>query len=487
MISDSLFASASVLPAASAARVGREAGGAVEPFRTTSARRRGTRSRPVGPPAPGRRPRRPPQAARTASSASAATATVSTPSARGLLGEQPAPAARGERGRRGTGRGCGGRRRRPASRWSRWSRAGRGCGVRARTDSPGRRAVVLRAGVRAGACSASASGRTTGARCASPSSCSPPWRRSCRPPRPAPPRPARGPSPAGLAVPAHRPAADVRAYWTPRRMAAARPGELALGSGVRFARPSTLDGYLRRLAPGRAASSAPGRGAGVDRRRGPSSAPRARSSSAWAPTTTSAAGSAVAHPDRSTVLTAGHCVVDPESGTRRRTGSSCPATRRQGAVRRLPGPTWSRRRLGHAEDFDVDLAFADVAANAAGVRLGDAVGGQRIAFGTPRGRDALRLRLPRRARRGRGSGSSPARARSSRTPPVPSPGPGLSLHHDAGLERRPVVLRLRPADRHGTLTSLTSFSYVEQPGVLWGPYLGAEAQACTTPSLHPGT
>ena len=29
----------------------------------------------------------------------------------------------------------------------------------------------------------------------------------------------------------------------------------------------------------------------------------------------------------------------------------------------------------------------------------------------------------------------------------------------------------------GTLTSLTSFSYTELPGTLWGPYFGAEAEA----------
>ena len=37
------------------------------------------------------------------------------------------------------------------------------------------------------------------------------------------------------------------------------------------------------------------------------------------------------------------------------------------------------------EDFDVDVAFADVGPNASGTALGDSVGGQTIGFGTPRG------------------------------------------------------------------------------------------------------
>ncbi|HYJ74779.1 MAG TPA: hypothetical protein VEV65_04225, partial [Kineosporiaceae bacterium] len=65
----------------------------------------------------------------------------------------------------------------------------------------------------------------------------------------------------GVGVAVHRTAVDVRTYWTARRMAAAHPAESAVGGGVRFARPAVLDGYLRRLAPGRAASAAPGDGA----------------------------------------------------------------------------------------------------------------------------------------------------------------------------------------------------------------------------------
>ena len=233
-------------------------------------------------------------------------------------------------------------------------------------------------------------------------------------------------------------------------MAAARPADLAVGSGVRFARPSTLDSYLRRLAPGRAASSAPGPGAEWSRR-GAVVRTTGKVFFSLGADDYVCSGSAVASPDRSTVLTAGHCVDDPESGTTATNWVFVPGYRDGKAPYGLFAATHLVTTTGWAtaEDFDVDLGFADVAPNAAGVRLGDAVGGQRIAFGTPRGRDTYAFGYPAVSPwTGERLVACSGRVVQDTTP-VPSTRPGADLHDDAGLERRPVVLRLRPADRHG--------------------------------------
>jgi V8-like Glu-specific endopeptidase len=290
--------------------------------------------------------------------------------------------------------------------------------------------------------------------------------------------PAAAPSPAGLAVPVHRPAVTVRAYWTPRRMAAARPAELALGSGVRFARPSSLVGYLRRLAPGRAASSVPGAGAEWT---GAGAVVRTTGKVFFSLGTDDyvCSGSAVASPDRSTVLTAGHCVDDPESGTTATNWVFVPGYRDGRAPYGFFAATHLVTTTGWAaaEDFDVDLGFADVAPNAAGVRLGDAVGGQKIAFGTPRGRDAYAFGYAAVAPWTGQRLDACSGGVVQDTTPAPSADQGLACTMTPGSSGGPWFSEFDPRTGTGTLTSVTSFSYVEEPGVLWGPYLGAEAQA----------
>ena len=116
-------------------------------------------------------------------------------------------------------------------------------------------------------------------------------------------------------------------------------------------------------------------------------------------------GSAVDAPDRSTVLTAGHCAVDPEVGVDATNWVFVPAY----ADGRAPYGLFPATHLATTDgwrtqqDFDVDLAFADVARNAAGRLLQDAVGAQPIAFSAPRGRPAA-ASATRRHRRGRASG-----------------------------------------------------------------------------------
>ncbi|HYJ74847.1 MAG TPA: trypsin-like peptidase domain-containing protein, partial [Kineosporiaceae bacterium] len=273
--------------------------------------------------------------------------------------------------------------------------------------------------------------------------------------------------------------AAVRAYWTTRRMAAARPGEeLAVAAGTRFTRPGALDGYLHRLAPGRGTPEVPETGA---RWTGGGTVARTTGKVFFSLGADDyvCSGSAVASPDRSTVLTAGHCVLDPETGTTATNWVFVPGYRDGRAPYGLFAATHLVTTTGWAtaEDFDVDLGFADVAPNAAGARLGDAVGGQRIAFGTPRGRATYAFGYPAAApwtgqRLVACSGSVV-----QDTSPAPSTDQGLACTMTPGSSGGPWFSDFDPRTGTGTLTSVTSFSYTELPGVLWGPYLGAEAQA----------
>jgi V8-like Glu-specific endopeptidase len=279
----------------------------------------------------------------------------------------------------------------------------------------------------------------------------------------------------------------VRAYWTPARAAAARPVELsspvvgrpvpATASG-RAARGPAVDAVAGRLTPSRTAV--------VTGAAWPFGGVVVRTTGKVFFTLGGAdyvcSGSAVDSPDASTVLTAGHCVN--EGGDGLVAGASATnwafVPGYHDGVR--PYGTFTATRLatttGWAQDgdFEVDVAFADVGTNAAGQTLGAAVGGQPIAFGLARGGGAVALGYPAAApytgqalRYCSGSlladtfyGTGDQGLLCGMTPGS-SGGPWL-----AGLNRRTGI---------GTLVSVTSYSYTEHPGRLWGPYLGSVAQA----------
>jgi V8-like Glu-specific endopeptidase len=273
--------------------------------------------------------------------------------------------------------------------------------------------------------------------------------------------------------------AAVRAYWTPQRMAAARPGEeLAPAAGVRFTRPAALDGYLHRLAPGRGTPTTPESGAPWTR------------GGAVARTTGKVffslgaddyvcSGSAVDSADRSTVLTAGHCVVDPESGTAATNWVFVPAYANGTAPYGIFPATHLATTTGWttSEDFDVDVAFANVGPNGSGQLLVDAVGGQPIAFGLPRGQSTWAFGYPAAAP---WTGEQLVHCSGvvvQDTTPSPSTDQGLACTMTPGSSGGPWFSGFDQRTGRGTLTSLTSFSYSDVTGVLWGPYLGSVAQA----------
>ena len=276
--------------------------------------------------------------------------------------------------------------------------------------------------------------------------------------------------------------ASVRRYWTPARMAAARPGELLEPvAGVRFERSAGVEAYLRRLRPR------------------PASAPPVATTDPGTPWTGGGAvvrttgkvffslgaddyvcsGSAVASPDRSTVLTAGHCVYDPESSTTATNWAFVP-----GYVNgRSPYGVFAARHLATTtgwrarEDYDVDVAFADVGPNAAGKALTDAVGGQPVAFGTPRGGLLHAFGYPAAAPWTGERLVHCAAPVVQDTTPDPSQDQGMTCAMTPGSSGGPWFAGFDPRTGRGTLVSVTSFSYSDQAGTLWGPWLGATAKA----------
>ena len=288
---------------------------------------------------------------------------------------------------------------------------------------------------------------------------------------------------------APRSPSSVRAYWTPRRMAAARPMALPVADGVRFTRPSTLDAYLRRLAPGRSAVPAASTGAPWT---GGGAVVRTTGKVFFSLGVDDyvCSGSAVDAPDRSTVLTAGHCVVDPEVGVDATNWVFVPAY----ADGRAPYGLFPATHLATTDgwrtqqDFDVDLAFADVARNAAGRLLQDAVGAQPIAFSAPRGRPAAAFGYPAAPPWTGERLVACSGAVRADTTPSPSTDQGLACTMTGGSSGGPWLSGFDRRTGTGTVTSLTSFSYSDAPGVLYGPYLGDVARdlytsVASTPGL----
>jgi V8-like Glu-specific endopeptidase len=267
-------------------------------------------------------------------------------------------------------------------------------------------------------------------------------------------------------------------------MAAARPGEqlAAAGGGTRFVRGAVLDMYLHRLRPVPAPQTEtpePGapwtRGGAVVRTTG-------KVFFSLGGDDYVCSGSAVSSPDRSTVLTAGHCVYDPESSAAATNWAFVPAYADGKApygvfpARHLVTPNGWRLR----GDFDVDVAFADVGPNASGTALTDAVGGQPIAFGAPRGGLLRAFGYPAAAPWTGERLVNCAAAVVQDTSPAPSQDQGMTCSMTPGSSGGPWFARFSSRTGRGTLVSVTSFSYSDQPGVLWGPYLGSTAKSLYT-------
>jgi V8-like Glu-specific endopeptidase len=262
-------------------------------------------------------------------------------------------------------------------------------------------------------------------------------------------------------------------------MAAARPGELlAPDAGTRFARSGSLDSYLRRLGSGQSAATEPADPGAPWTQGGAVASTTGKVFFSLGGDDYVCSGSSVSSPDRSTVLTAGHCVYDPETSTAATNWAFVPGY----ANGKAPYGVFPARHLATSsawrtvEDFDVDVAFADVGPNSAGTALTDAVGGQPIGFGMPRGGMLHAFGYP----------AAPpwtgerlvhcAAVVVQDTSPEASQDQGMKCAMTPGSSGGPWLAGFSSRTGRGTLVSVTSFSYSDRPGVLWGPYLGSTAQ-----------
>lgn len=306
----------------------------------------------------------------------------------------------------------------------------------------------------------------------------------------------------------------VRDYWTPSRMRAAEPVEVAPGASRPQPAPLTRGGagdhrrteasYVAPAeagAPARARLSAGERtpprsrilGAGVDRSEVADPAappvrmhgkvfftiPRGGEAGDYV-----CSGTAVNSRNRSVVWTAGHCVFEPGEGVGYATNWAFVPGYSGGRGEASPFGEWPARKLATTggwrrhSSLRRDLGAAVVTRNAAGQRLGDVVGGRGIGFGQPRARryeafgyPAISPPLEFDGQREFECTGAPVEV--DNRPPLPGPPPsGIRCDMTAGASGGGWI-----AD--GTLLSVTSYGYPAEPSradTLYGPYMAGAAK-----------
>ncbi|MGN9782092.1 peptidase [Nonomuraea sp. ZG12] len=288
--------------------------------------------------------------------------------------------------------------------------------------------------------------------------------------------------------PAQRAAADsagerdaVLQFWTPRKMATARPLDVPTAKkGVRLTASSS------RPSTGAAWSTPPTAAAGVRLKRAPNSGGSPWTGAGAVVKTTgrvffttqgrnsSCSGSAVTSQNKSVVLTAGHCV---KLGGAFHTNWVFVPGYDAGA---RPHGTWVATRLlttpqwNSGEDVNFDVAAA-VVAPLAGKALTDVVGGQGVAFNQARRRQMYGFGYPAAAPYD-GSKLIYCSGRAF-DDFLLSRSLGLTCNMTGGSSGGPWMLNFDESTGLGTQNSVNSFKYNFAPNWMFGPYFGTEAQA----------
>ncbi|WP_327584702.1 trypsin-like serine protease [Nonomuraea sp. NBC_00507] len=303
----------------------------------------------------------------------------------------------------------------------------------------------------------------------------------------------------------------VLAYWTPQRMAQALPIDLLglVTDGRRLLRGLPGGAALTRTTrhligapafPRAVASKLPmpshQLGHQVDRQlsRQPAARPEANTIGArWitggAVTRTTGrvfmtvggadfvcSASTVTSANRDVVVTAGHCVKDgvgqwaanwtfvPGYGA----GGEHPYGR-YAARRMFVAERWSR-----AADDNYDVAMVALATSG-GTHVADAVGTQEIAFNAPRGGQAFGFGYPADPPYNGGQLVYCA-GRLRDDPHGQTRDQGLGCDMTAGSSGGPWMTGFDADTGKGTITSLSSFKYSDDPRTMYGPYLGEAAK-----------
>lgn len=188
----------------------------------------------------------------------------------------------------------------------------------------------------------------------------------------------------------------------------------------------------------------------------------------------SCTGVAVPSANRSTVITAGHC-VNAGPGPYARNWVFVPGY----TDGRRPYGTWAARSLaapagwvrsGRLQD---DVGFAVVAPRG-GRRLTDVVGGVPVAFDRPRGEYVWAFGYPAA---GANAGRRALFCRGAvRQDPYRSGAQGLACSMGQGASGGP-WLTSSSGGRTGAVYAVTSFTYRGMAGTVWAPYLGRTAAA----------
>ncbi|MGP3965641.1 trypsin-like serine peptidase [Nonomuraea sp. 3N208] len=190
--------------------------------------------------------------------------------------------------------------------------------------------------------------------------------------------------------------------------------------------------------------------------------------------------STVTSANRDVVVTAGHCVKDgagewaanwtfvPGYGT----GGEHPYGR-YAARRMFVAERWSRE--GN-DDYDVAMVAL---ATSGGRHVADAVGTQEIAFNAPRGGQAFGFGYPSDPPYNGGQLVYCA-GRLRNDPHGQTRDQGLGCDMTAGASGGPWMTGFDAGTGKGTITSLSSFKYSDDPRTMYGPYLGDAAKALFT-------
>jgi V8-like Glu-specific endopeptidase len=278
-------------------------------------------------------------------------------------------------------------------------------------------------------------------------------------------------------------------YWTPDRMISAVP---PLRSGP-YPRPRRMTTH-RPAGPARPAAA----GALTESAPGPSASSRG---AAWpaAGTVSTTTGkvfftmdgrdylcsaSTVASTNRDTVVTAGHCAKNGTGAWAENwifvPGYHDGAGPYGGfpARRMFVGTGWSGRG-----DDDHDVAMVALATSNGkpdGRHVADAAGTQAIGFGRPRGRQVYGFGYPTS---GRYDGerlvycSGRPHPDSHAGPAARTSGQGLRCDMTQGSSGGPWLAGFDTRRGTGTITSVSSFKYADDPGTMYGPYFGGAVRA----------
>lgn len=263
--------------------------------------------------------------------------------------------------------------------------------------------------------------------------------------------------------------------WTDDRMRHARDADhLGALHSVAAAAQRSAQGSARRPAIARLAAPAPVRRAATWTASGRVAKAVGRTFFTLGGRDYSCTGVAVPSANRSTVITAGHCVHDGP-GRYATNWVFVPGY----SVGRRPYGTWSARSLGvppgwaRTGRMRDDVGFA-VLAPLTGRRLTDVVGSVPIGFDRPRGAYVWAFGYPAAAPNGgrrvlfcRGAVEQDRWGTGAQ---------GLACSMGQGASGGPWLANFSPARRTGEVYAVTSFTYRGMAGKVWAPYLGATAR-----------